>query len=113
MPFSPYGKIAVRQFLIDTLRVFCESQIRASCQGLIVHHHPIIQVALDAVGVFQMNESNARKLSNKVSFCWIEFCRALPAKASSITNVLASNFTAYPFVSAWMNLSGFVSNATL
>ena len=113
MPFSSYGKIAVRQFLIDTLRAFCESQIRASCQGLIVHHHPIIQVALDAVGVFQMSESNARKLSNKVSFCWIEFCRALPAKAPSITNVLASNFTAYPFVSAWMNLSGFVSNATL
>jgi hypothetical protein len=36
-----------------------------------------------------------------------------PAKASSITNVLAGNFAAYPFVSAWMNLSGFVSNATL
>jgi hypothetical protein len=37
MAFSPYGKIAARQFLIDTLRAFCESQIRAFCQGLIVH----------------------------------------------------------------------------
>jgi hypothetical protein len=60
MPFSPYGKIAVRQFLIDTLRAFCESQIRASCQGLIVH--PIIQVALDAVGVFQMSESKRAQI---------------------------------------------------
>ena len=40
MPFSSYGKIAVWQFLIDTLRAFCESQIRASCQGLIVHTTP-------------------------------------------------------------------------
>jgi hypothetical protein len=62
MPFSSYGKIAVRQFLIDTLRAFCESQIRASCQGLIVHHHPIIQVALDAVGVFQMSESKRAQI---------------------------------------------------
>jgi hypothetical protein len=40
MPFSPHGKVAVRQFLMDTLRAFCESQIRASCRGLIVHTAP-------------------------------------------------------------------------
>jgi hypothetical protein len=60
-----YGKIAVRQFPIDTLRAFCESQIRASCQGLIVHTTPSLEVALDAVGVFQMSESKRAQIAEQ------------------------------------------------